>query len=248
LSWALFHLDGRLLEAGEKSVFLGYGQSHRQKTLDLSRKLKTHGARNIVLRIRLETERGAVSEDTVFLTAPRFIAFPRVPISITVERTTQREFQLGFHSRGFHHAVQIDLPGIAHKFEDNFFDLYPGEMRKVRARTEKAAMLVRLSARSRFDHWPTSDASRGSNPFDALAPIRCRESPDTIFLFLHLRNLEWEALDLRKVSCERLLSAGHHQDPVRSEANPGGLRSASHRVGRLARQAESRLHTHCSRG
>ncbi len=47
LSWTLFHLDGRLLEAGEKSVFLGYGQSHRQKTLDLSRKLKTHGARNI---------------------------------------------------------------------------------------------------------------------------------------------------------------------------------------------------------
>jgi beta-mannosidase len=144
LSWALFHLDGRLLEAGEKSVFLGYGQSHRQKTLDLSRKLKTHGARNIILRIRLETEREAVSEDTVFLTAPRFIAFPRVPISITVERTTQREFQLGFHSRGFHHAVQIDLPGIAHKLEDNFFDLYPGEMRKVRARTEKAAMLAEI--------------------------------------------------------------------------------------------------------
>ena len=44
LSWSLFHLDGRLLEAGEKSVFLGYGQSHRQKTLDLSRKVKTYGA------------------------------------------------------------------------------------------------------------------------------------------------------------------------------------------------------------
>ena len=68
LSWAVFHLDGRLLEAGEKSVFLGYGQSHRQKTLDLSRKLKTYGAGSIILRIKLETERAAVSEDTVFLT------------------------------------------------------------------------------------------------------------------------------------------------------------------------------------
>jgi beta-mannosidase len=144
LSWALFHLDGRLLEAGEKSVFLGYGQSHRQKTLDLSRRLKTYGASNIVLRIRLETERGAISEDTVFMTAPRFMEFPRVPISTTVERTTQREFQLGFHSRGFHHAVQVDLPGIAHKVEDNFFDLYPGEMRRVRVCTEKAAMLAEI--------------------------------------------------------------------------------------------------------
>ncbi len=157
LSWSLFHLDGRLLEAGEKSVFLGYGQSHRQKALDLSRPLKTHGARNLILRVRVETEREAVSEDTVFLTEPRLIDFPRTPISITVERTTQREFQLGFHSRAFHHAVQADLPGIAHTLEDNYFDLYPGEMRKVRVRTEKAAMLAEIkrtiTARSLADFY-----------------------------------------------------------------------------------------------
>ncbi|HEY5741386.1 MAG TPA: glycoside hydrolase family 2 protein [Terrimicrobiaceae bacterium] len=144
LSWALFHLDGRLLEAGEKSVFLGYGQSHRQKTLDLSKRLKTYGARNVILRIRLETERGATSEDTVFLTAPKFIELPRTTISTTVERATQKEFQLGFHCRSFHHAVQIDLPNIAHKVDDNYFDLYPGEMRKVRLCTEKAAMLAEI--------------------------------------------------------------------------------------------------------
>ena len=144
LSWSLFHLDGRLLEAGEKSVFLGYGQSHRQKTLDLSRKVKTYGAGSIVLRIKLETERGAVSEDTVFFTAPRFIDFPRAPISTTVERTSQREFQLGFQSRVFQHSVQVDLHGLAHKLDDNFFDLYPGEMRKVRLRTERAAILAEI--------------------------------------------------------------------------------------------------------
>ena len=70
--------------------------------------------------------------------------FPRIPISTTVERAAKREFQLGFHSRGFHHAVQIDLPGIAHKFADNFFDLYPGETRKVRVCTEKAAMIAEI--------------------------------------------------------------------------------------------------------
>ena len=144
LSWTLFHLDGRLLETGEKSVFLGHGQSHRQKTLDLSGSIKTHGARNIYLRITLETDDGAISEDTVFLTAPRFMEFPRLPVSTTVERVAKREFQLGLHSRGFHHAVQIDFPGIAHTLEDNFFDLYPGESRKVRLRTEKAAILAEI--------------------------------------------------------------------------------------------------------
>jgi beta-mannosidase len=144
LSWTLFHLDGRLLEAGEKSVFLGYGQSHRQKTLDLSGNMKTYGTRNIYLRIRLETDDGSVSEDTVFLTAPRFMELPRTPIATTVKRTAQNEFQLAFQSRGFHHAVQVDLPGIAHRVGDNFFDLYPGEMRKVQLSTKKAAMLAEI--------------------------------------------------------------------------------------------------------
>jgi beta-mannosidase len=70
--------------------------------------------------------------------------FPRVPISTTVERTTKREFRLELHSRGFQHAVEIDLPGIAHTLEDNFFDLYPGESRKVRLCTEKAAILAEI--------------------------------------------------------------------------------------------------------
>ena len=70
--------------------------------------------------------------------------FPRLPVSTTVERVTKREFQLGLHSRGFHHAVQIGFPGIGHTLEDNFFDLYPGESRKVRLRTEKPAILAEI--------------------------------------------------------------------------------------------------------
>ncbi len=142
LSWNLFHFDGRALEAGEKSVFLGYGESRRQETLDLSRSLKLYGARNIYLRVRLETHEGDTSEDTVFLTAPRLIEFPRSPISFTIECLGQHEFQLGLHSRSFHHAVQIDLPAIAHRFEDNFFDLYPADWRKVRLRTAMAAIIT----------------------------------------------------------------------------------------------------------
>ena len=63
LSWALS--PGWPLEAGRR-VFLGYGQSHRQKTLDLSRKLKTYGAGSIILRIKLETERVELSPRTLY--------------------------------------------------------------------------------------------------------------------------------------------------------------------------------------
>jgi beta-mannosidase len=144
LSWTLFHLDGRSLDRGEKCVFLGYGQSHRQKTLDVSKIAKAHGAHRIYLRIRLETDEGAISEDTVFLAPPRLIEFPRTAISISVERASKCDFQLGFSSSGFHHAVQVSLPGIEHELEDNFFELYPGETRTVKLSTKKPAMIAEI--------------------------------------------------------------------------------------------------------
>ena len=111
LSWTLFHLDGRPLEAGEKSVFLGPRTIAPAKD---ARSLQEHEDPRCAQYLSAYPARDglwAISEDTVFLTAPRFMELPRTPITTTVERATQREFQLGFQSRGFHHAVQVDLPG-----------------------------------------------------------------------------------------------------------------------------------------
>jgi beta-mannosidase len=141
LRWTILHFDGRLLEAGEKSVFLGYGLSHRQKTLEVSEIAKAHGAHRVYLRIKLETNEGAVSEDTVFLVPPRLIDFPRAAISVDVARSGKCDFQLSFSSSGFHHAVRVSLPGIEHHLEDNFFDLYPAENRTVKLSTKRPAII-----------------------------------------------------------------------------------------------------------
>ena len=139
LSWTLYHLDGRMLEFGKKDVTLRYGQAKRQKTLDCKTAMETHGARSIYLRIHLKTPDGQVSEDTVFLTAPRFLDLPRTPITTIVKRITDQEFELRFTSRRFQHRVQFELPGIPHQAADNFFDLHPGEPRTVRIKTRAPA-------------------------------------------------------------------------------------------------------------
>jgi beta-mannosidase len=139
LTWTLFHLNGKILEAGKKEISLRSGESRRQKTLDLKSALQSHGARNVYLRIRLKTKGGDVSEDTVFLTAPRFMDLPRTRITTEVKGLGDQEFELRFSSKDFQHGVQFDLPGIPHKPADNFFDLYPGETRVVRLRTAKVS-------------------------------------------------------------------------------------------------------------
>lgn len=139
LSWTLFRLDGRALQKGQTNVTLRAGQARRQKTLDFARAMKEHGARHLYLRIRLKTADGHRSEDTVFLTAPRHMDLPKSPIAARVKKISDTEFEIEFRSKTFHHQVQFNLEKIAHRADNNFFDLYPNEARKVRVRTVKSA-------------------------------------------------------------------------------------------------------------
>jgi len=144
LSWTLLHLDGRALENGQKTVSLRHGESRKQKTLDMKAALQKYGARNIYLRIRLETKDGQLSESTVFLTAPRFMDLPRDPVVCQASRISDQEFSIRCSSRAFQHQVQLDLKDIPHRTEDNYFDLYPGEIRTIRVRTTKAVTAARI--------------------------------------------------------------------------------------------------------
>jgi len=147
LEWTLFRLDGRKLEQGRLKVTVRAGQSQLQKSLDFARAMKTHGAREIYLRIRLKTESRQVSEDTVFLTAPRNMELPRTPIGTAIKRISDTEFEIRFRSAGFHHQVQFELEKIPHRADDNYFDLYPNEIRKVRVHTRRPATLAALKHR-----------------------------------------------------------------------------------------------------
>jgi beta-mannosidase len=131
LRWDLFHLDGRRLLQGQRPVALRPRQSVRQKTLDLARPMAKHGRDSLYLRIVLEIDGNIVSENTVFLTAPRFLALPKTKASVSVLMRTPTLAQLTFSSPVFQHRLAFDLPGLAHRSSDNFFDLYPGEDKSI---------------------------------------------------------------------------------------------------------------------
>jgi len=144
LSWELRHVDGQRLARGSRRVELRPRTSVRRQTLRLRPWLEQHGRDNVYLRIALEVGGGCVSEDTVFLTAPRFMALPRPVTTVSVKMRNPREARLRFVSPVFQHRFAFELPGLAHRASDNFLELYPGEAREITLLLEHPATAARL--------------------------------------------------------------------------------------------------------
>ena len=144
LAWELRHLDGRRLEHGGRAVTLRYNESVRQETLDFAGAMAEHGAGNLYLHVLLTVDGRTVSEDTVFLTAPRFLSLPHAPVEAAVTAAGEGEgvFDVEFRSAVFQHRVKFELGGLAYRASDNFFDLHPHWPHRVRVRLKKTAAAV----------------------------------------------------------------------------------------------------------
>jgi beta-mannosidase len=144
LRWDLFHLDKRTLLCGRKRVTLRHGECIRQKTLDLGRLMEKHGRDNLHLRIALDVDGRCVSEDTVFLTPPRFVHLRQSKTRATVRLRSPQGATVTFTSTVFQHRFAFDLPGIAHRASDNYFELYPREPKTVTVELARPQTLKRL--------------------------------------------------------------------------------------------------------
>ncbi|MEN9402961.1 MAG: Exo-beta-D-glucosaminidase precursor [Verrucomicrobiota bacterium] len=131
LDWELRHFDGRLLRRGQKSVTLQPGTSRRQVTLDFAGPLKQHGRDSLYLRYALSTGRRMVSEETALFSPPRFLALPRPKTRVSLRMQGAKAATLTFRSPVFQHRLAFDLPAVAHRCSDNWFDLYPGHTKTV---------------------------------------------------------------------------------------------------------------------
>jgi len=157
LRWDLLHLDGRRLEGGRRSVALRPGESRRHVTVPVAAAMATHGRDHLYLRIALDVADRTVSEETVFLAPPRFLALPRGRIRTRARAVGRggREVDVTFQSAVFQHRVHFDLPGVVHEASDNFFELYPNEPRTVRVSLARPltpkAVLARLRTGSLVD-------------------------------------------------------------------------------------------------
>jgi beta-mannosidase len=129
LGWELRRVgDGSRVEHGGREVVLRHGESVRHERLDFARAMEECGVAQLYLHVLLTVGGRTVSEDTVFLTAPRFLQLERAPVETHVEAAAGgggRGFEVRFSSPVFQHQVRFSLPGVAFRASDNFFDLHP---------------------------------------------------------------------------------------------------------------------------
>jgi beta-mannosidase len=128
-----------VLLSGSKKVQLRYGESVKQQTLDLAKLMEKHHRDNLYLRIALDIEGVRVSEDTVFLTLPRFVKLPKTAVKTSIRSVGEKEVEVTFKSPGFQHRFCFDLSGAAHQSSDNYFELYPNEAKTVRVTLARPA-------------------------------------------------------------------------------------------------------------
>ena len=132
LRWELFHLDEHIIARGRKKVVLRPGASVRQQTVRFGKLMTQHGRDNLHLRIALVIRGRRVSEETVFLSPPRFLNLQRAKTKVTMRLVSPLEADVTFRTSAFQHRFAFDLPGLVHRSTDNYFELYPDEPKTVR--------------------------------------------------------------------------------------------------------------------
>jgi len=145
LRWELFHVDGRILARGRKAVALRPGESRRQQTVRFGRWMRQHGRDNLHVRLALLVRGRRVSEETVFLTPPRFLNLKRATTEAAIKLVSPLAADITFRTSAFQHRFAFDLAGIAHRSTDNYFELYPDQPRTIRVTFERPQALAKLN-------------------------------------------------------------------------------------------------------
>src|ERR1019366_5187315 len=142
--WDLMDVGGRRIMSGSRRVTLRPMRSALQRSLDLAKPLASLGRDRIYLRIALDVGGARVSEDTVFLTTPRFMDLPRPRTRISVRMSSPVRARITFTSPVFQHRFAFDIPGAQFTCSDNHFELYPREPKAVEVRLFRPATPARL--------------------------------------------------------------------------------------------------------
>lgn len=155
LRWVVMHVDGRRLSGGRKRVSMSDMSGKKAHELGLKRELARHSRDEIYVRVSLQLGGKTVSEETVFLTAPRFVRLPKAKVKTQFARLDDRRIELTFKAAALKHRFAFDLTGIDYRADDNFVELYPDEPKTVIVTLAKAQTVAqlrkRLSTRSLVD-------------------------------------------------------------------------------------------------
>ncbi|MDR0688049.1 MAG: glycoside hydrolase family 2 protein [Prevotellaceae bacterium] len=126
--------DGALVGELSRRLTAPANASRRQLSLDLDSLLNGTPRNEALVTVQLVDKTGKVYKNRYFLTLQKDVDFPAVNISRSV-RPVVGGFEVNLSSDKFARAVFLSLSGSDYFFEDNYFDILPGQTVCVRVKT-----------------------------------------------------------------------------------------------------------------
>ena len=134
LVWELFTTGGQLIASDRQTIKTAPFKSRCVETLDFSDSITHYGPGNLVLRLKVVAGQKVLSDNTHFFCPPKHVDVQKPAFKITVQKAGNDAFEA---------VITTDRPAFwtwlntqndnAH-CGDNFFDIFPGEEKRVSLR------------------------------------------------------------------------------------------------------------------
>ena len=124
--------DGTELRSGSSEIAVQALASTGATALELS-EVAGSDAKQDVLAISLEDAKGKqLAAQNLYFAAPKELELPREEIDASVEQgNSRKEYVVVVKATHLARAVQLSFAQLDAEAEDNFFDLLPGETRRI---------------------------------------------------------------------------------------------------------------------
>ncbi len=156
-SWVLTDLEGRTLGRGGKAILIPARANRRAATLDLAAPLARHGARRLLLWLRLTAGRQTLATNLILFARPKHLELNKPEIKIHVAAVNRRKFVVTLRARRPALWTWLELARAGARFSDNFFHLQPGRPLQITAAPSRgmtpAAFKRQLRVRSLVDSY-----------------------------------------------------------------------------------------------
>ena len=143
----LLDLGGRVLYQQTAALQVAPLTSKVYLEIPKAKLLKNRDLKQVVLSCALTAGGQTLSSNTHYFAAPKAMALPRASVAATWQPATDSTYRLTLRSKTLAREVCLSLSQGDGFFDDNYFDLLPGETKTLTFQKEGAATLAELRRR-----------------------------------------------------------------------------------------------------
>ena len=134
LTVTVLTLDGKVINKIQKKVSIAANTSKNVLSMDAEHLIKGNSKSEVVIQTRLVDKAGKIYTNNYFLLQQKAINYPLVTISKQI-KPIDGGYEIELTADKFARAVFMSLNGIDNFFENNYFDILPGETVSVKVKS-----------------------------------------------------------------------------------------------------------------